>query len=750
MTTARPRRGLVNALALAGVAALVALAGCGKGQYVGLLPLNQRPEIELTQVPATTDEPYFYAYEIRWAGFDSDGVVDHYLYCVDPPTVAGTDTPWVATTVNRRTFVFRSDQVDSAGARTGHAYHTFVIKAVDNGGLASAPAYRSFNSYTITPTVEILSPIPNHLFTPTFGPSFRITWKGDDPDGRTSRVPLKYKWKVFEEGGEIDLLTVLLEPDTLRRRYAPAFAGWDSVGGEVTELDLRDLTPGSKLAVLVAFDEAGAFSPVFSLDDNMLLFNVSYSNALGPVLTLTNEFLYYKYSRATYSLDPTTFIRAEFPADTPLNFNWSGTTHSGTFVAGYRWKLDGDVADQSPRTDEVLDVTHWSRWSPHTTSCTVPPIVPPPGQYSEEHFFYLEARDNEGQTSLAVVQFQAIRPVFDRDLLIVDDTRFKLDARLASGALAAPTGPWPTAAELDTFLYAVGGRPWTGYPAGTVSPPGLFAGYDFDTIGTRYQPNGVLTLGHLSRYREIIWIVDGKSATYLNPVDYPRDPMPFLHAASYPGQSNPLTVWVKQGGRGWLMGGGIAQCMQREWEKYGTNALVFANADTELVQGRFMYDITHWRSEITIGLGRQAGRSTAGQRAWPGAPDYSTLPTLLSEKTAATDPMATYAPNRTNAGDYYQTVFTGEVLTKANTIVQDVDPTANGEDFQPMLDTLYTTTGGAVGSGKPLMTLYHGGENAPIVFSGFPLWYFRRAQAIPVTDFVLQNFWGLPRRPVQR
>lgn len=747
---AGPRRARLAArFAVACAAALALLAGCGKGKYVGVMPANQRPEIELTQSPATTTEQYFYAYEMRWAGFDADGVVDHYLYCVDPPVAAGADTPWVATGENRKTFVFRANQVDSAGARTGHAFHTFVIKAVDNGGLASAPLHRSFNAYTITPTVKILSPIPNKLFTPTFGPSFRITWKGDDPDGRTSRTPLQYKWKVFEDGGEIELLTVLLQPDTLRRRYGPAFTGWDSVPGTTTQLDVRDLTQGSKLAVLVAFDEAGAFSPVFSLDDNMLLFNVSYSNALGPVLTLSNEFLYYKYDKASYSLDPTTFIRAEFPADTPLNFFWSGKVHAGTFVSGYRWKLDGDVADQTPRTDEATDVTRWSRWSQFSTSCTVPAIVPPPGQFSETHFFYLEARDNEGQTSLAVVQFDAIRPRFDKRLLIVDDTRFKLDSKLASGALAPPTGAWPTAAEMDTFLYAVGGRPWIGYPAGTVSPPGLFAGYDFDTLGTRHQPSGVLTLGQLGRYREIVWLVDGKSATNINPVDYPRDPMPYLRHAAYPGRANPLTVWIKQGGKAWLMGGGIATSLQRDWEKYGTNSLVFANADTELVQGRFMYDLAHWRSEITVGLGRQAGRSTAGQRTWAGMPDYSTLPPLLAEKTAATDPMATYAPNRTNQSDYYQSVFTGEVLTKANTIAEDVDPTAN-ENLQPMLDTLYATSGGAVGSGKPLMTLYHGSEHSPLVFSGFPLWYFKRSQAIPVADFVLGSFWGLPRRPVQR
>jgi hypothetical protein len=48
------------------------------------------------------------------------------------------------------------------------------------------------------------------------------------------------------------------------------------------------------------------------------------------------------------------------------------------------------------------------------------------------------------------------------------------------------------------------------------------------------------------------------------------------------------------------------------------------------------------------------------------------------------------------------------------------------------------------------MTLYHGGENPTFVFSGFPVWYFQRAQAIPLVDFVLQRIWGLSRQPVPR
>jgi hypothetical protein len=38
----------------------------------------------------------------------------------------------------------------------------------------------------------------------------------------------------------------------------------------------------------------------------------------------------------------------------------------------------------------------------------------------------------------------------------------------------------------------------------------------------------------------------------------------------------------------------------------------------------------------------------------------------------------------------------------------------------------------------------------PLVFSGFPLWFFRRSQQIPVVDFVLQQLWGYTRQPVSR
>lgn len=749
MNRARCRAAAV--LAAAGLLALGALAGCGKGKYSGVLPENLRPELELTQVPASATEPYFYAYEVRWAGFDADGAVDHYLYCVDPPLVAGADTAWVRTTANRQVFYFRSERVDTAGATTARSFHTLVLKAVDDDGLASAPAIRAFHSFTIAPTVQFTSPTPNALFTPKIGSSVRLAWKGDDPDGRGSRRPVKYKYRLFgAEDPEIPLLQILLKPDTLRTRYGPNFAGWDSVGGDTTSVDIRDLQPGTRLAVVVAFDEAGAFSPVFTNAVNMLVMQVTYE-FLGTTLTVFNESFYYAYPRPVNSLAPENHIVVDQPADQPLAFRWSGTTNnSGTFVAGYRWRVDGDIADETPRSNESTDIGRWSRWSALTNSASLPAFSPPPGQYTQSHFFYLQAQDSEGRTTLAIVDFTVVRPRFDRGLLFVDDTRFKIDSRLSSGAYARPSGAWPTAAELDTFLFAGGGRPWREYPAGNVSPVGVFQGYDFDTLATRFRPGGLVTLSELGHYRNVVWYVDFKSSTYSNPIDYARDPMPMLHGVSFPGKSNPLAIWIKQGGRAWLLGGGIASSTQREWEKLGSNALVYSAADGELAPGRFMHDIAHWRSEITAGSSGQARFSTAGAIPWPGMPNYAALPARLQEKSPTTDPSAVYAPNRTNLGEFYLTVYQAEAITRANTIVQDADPDPNLVRMQPVLDTLYVTSGGTLGSDKPVMTLYHGGESPPVVFSGFPLWFFQREQVIAVSDWVLQTLWGLPRRSVPR
>ena len=748
MPASRAGRGFLAATAL--ICHTLLLSGCSKPELIALLP-NQRPTIEVTQAPVHSDQPFFYGYELRWAGFDEDGRVDHFRYAVDPPTRADAETAWVSTRDNRRSFLFRSDEVDTLTDKTAEGLHTIVLEAVDERGAVSAPVTRSLTSFTIAPTVQIIQPVPNHLFSPMFGPSFRLGWRGEDPDGRGTNRPVQYKYKLFpEDGQEFDFLTVLVNPDSLRRRYAPRFSNWDSVGGDTTAVNFRDMAPNKKyVAVVVAFDEVGAYSPVMNLDVNMLYFTVGYAGLLGPKFTVFNESFFYTFPSGGFSLDPATFVRTEAAAGRPIRFNWFATTNAASYVAGYRWMLDGDVNDEREREDEQAQTNRWSRWGAQTTGVELPAFDP--AGISESHTLYIEAEDNMGLVSLAVIQFTVVKAIFDKELLIVDDTRFLGDRPLPGGCVDRPRGVWPTAAEFDTFLFARGGVPWKCYPAGTVSQPGLFKGYAYDTLGTRFLAKGTLSLSQLSRYKHVIWYTDSKAARNVNEPNLSVDPMSMLRWLTYPGRTNPIGTWVSQGGQLWMFGGGAATALQVNSEKAGTPGDVFSSADGELVPGRFMYDVFGWRSEIQVKSIVQAQKPPHAINRGSGTLDYSGLPDYLLEKSPASDPFATYAPNRTNQSDFYQGAHLAEGITKANDVTEDVDPSPGVVQLASVVDTVYESVGGQLGASRPVMTVWHGGRDGKLqIFSGFQLWYWRREHQLQIVDWVLQTAWGLPRENVPR
>ena len=750
MSPAGVRRASQAAATLALMFSIAWLPACSKQAALPLLP-NQRPTLDVTQAPASSTQPFFYAYEVRWAGFDADGRIDHFRYAIDPPTEADADTPWVNTNENRKSFLFHSDKLDSLSDQTAEGYHTLVLEAVDDRGDFSAPVTRSFTSFTIAPTVQIVQPVLNHHFTLVFGPSVRIRWTGNDPDGRTTNQPVKYKFKVFPEGGpDFDFSTIFARPDSVRRRYAPHFTEWDSVGGDTTSVDIRDLVPGRRyVAVVVAFDEVGAYSPIMDFDTNMMFFDVTYAGLAGPKMTVSNESFFFTYSSGGFSLDPASFIHTESPAGRPIHFNWSATTAAGGFVSGYRWMLDGNVNDETERKDEQTDIDHWSRYSPLVQSVDLPPMVPAGG--SEVHFLYIEAQDNLKQVSIAVVRFVVVKAIFDKDLLIVDDTRLVPDHEVPGGCVDRPRGVWPTAAELDTFFFARGGAPWKCYPAGTLSPVGIFQGYSYDTLGTRSLPLGTLTLQQLSHYRHMVWFTNLKAALNINDPDYALDPMSQLRWLSRPGRPNPIGTWVSQGGELWMFGGGAASALQISWEKGGTRTDVYSSADGELVPGRFMYDVFGWRSEITARQFAQGTKPNHPIGRTSASPDYSSLPDYLFEKYPDTDPINLYAPNRIGTSDYFQSSEPGEGLTQSNEVLEDLDPDPEVTREASVLDTVFESVGGQLGSGRPVMTLWHGGTHGQKqVFSGFGLWYWQRPAEIAIVDWVLQTVWGLPRQDIPR
>jgi hypothetical protein len=136
-------------------------------------------------------------------------------------------------------------------------------------------------------------PDPKRAFHPA-RPAHDPDPLGNDPDPVLSPKPVKYKWILLSEGSEFPMDLAIQNPDSLRRYYEPTFAGWDSSGRDSTGTTLTNLLPNSMyLFAIVAFDEQGASTQLFSLSSNMLRFRVAYPEALAPELTVFTEFFSY-------------------------------------------------------------------------------------------------------------------------------------------------------------------------------------------------------------------------------------------------------------------------------------------------------------------------------------------------------------------------------------------------------------------------------------------------------------------------
>lgn len=778
MTPKSIRRAL---LALAGIMPVaLGLSSCSKDGTSILIP-NRPPTVELTNAPVAADRsnPYFYAYRVNWSGDDPDGRIDHYEFAVDPTP---TDTVWNRTTKNEEVVFFRASQADPANGlnpRTASDFHVFVIKALDDDGARSPHKSRAFFSYTIAPTVAILNPIPTPLLRAQISPSVRIDWTGGDADGQFSQKPVQYKYKLLDLSDPGNLI-FLTRPDSLRiQEVATNWAGWDSTSADTQFVQFTDLTPQkSYMFVIIGFDEAGAYSPIFDLNTNCLQMTVGFASSNGPRIGIFCPYISFVYASGGYSIDPLRWINVEIPSHVPVPVGWIAIPSPGSRIQSFRWMVDGNVNDQTERSDEANDYIHWSRPSP-----TMPDGVFLRGFDDGDHFFYLECLDNNTQKSLGILHMTVVTPTFDKELLVVRDTRLEVD-KFPSGLLANYTQPWPASTELDTFLYARGGFPWrsTKNPtSGVISQPGLFSGYVFDTLGTRQglenPVHGVL-LSKIGGYKRLVWLVDDRGALFIESDNQLIQPMTALHAMSGPGRASSLAAYTQLGGQVWLAGGGAAFTSLRHYDRVANNAgqtTVFSSAAQfgELVSGRIMFDAAHWQSTIAVTkstihtyrydnttvsppiiVASEWSHAALHSRDDSGAvlrrPDYSKLPAKMRWRQDAGDPLP---PTRTagQSGLFYSGSFPCEYLKDGNSIFEDVNPDPELVSERSVLDTLFEAKGAVLlTSLAPTMTYYHGASARQFVFSGFAPWGFARQDCIQLIDFVLQDLWGMPRASVDR
>jgi hypothetical protein len=271
-----------------------------------------------------------------------------------------------------------------------------------------------------------------------------------------------------------------------------------------------------------------------------------------------------------------------------------------------------------------------------------------------------------------------------------------------------------------------------------VSRSGLFSGYDFDTLNTRtFQADLTVPLSRLSHYRHILWLVDAPAAA-----NYTNTDITSMRFMNQHGRPNALGSYLHLGGEVWLAGGGaIFAGLMGPISNAGFTPIPRSISP---LPGRFAYDLVHWRSEVKPGAGASQIRRNLGRLESAPGP-YALFPTALQPKSlAAGDSMPAW---RTSPNDFYQTSFDIEAITQPNRIVEDANPDLLVDDLYSTLDTLYTATGGSIGSGV-VMTVYHGSDNNRLIASGFSLWSFQRAQLQQLVDGVLQGLWGMSRQPV--
>jgi hypothetical protein len=774
----RAFRGALLALLLVPV-----LAGCGHKTGTGTV--NLRPTIALSSAPIEGTEE-FYSVRINWFASDADGQVVRYIYATDPPVMG--DTVWTETRSSEITVFFRSpaptDPLPQLGSLIiSRGYHTFVVKAIDNEGAASKPATRSFTSRTTAPSTLIIAPAPTRQQPVSTTPSITITWLGADPDGVLSQKPVKYKFKLvsatdINPGNPAGISSQQIQ-DFFGGDADNFFASWDSVSGDTTSKFYEGLTPQTVyFFAIVAFDESGAFEPRFDLDSNVLQFRPTLDK-LGPDITVFNQFFARTQFAGGISLNPSRIYTLEFPADEPIKFNWFAVPDVGAIITGYRWAVDiegQDIGNETPRTDDS-DFSHWSSYSLNETSAIIGPFA---GSLDSviTHFFYVEARDNLGFVSLFTIRLRIVKPRFDLPLLVIDDMYGTATERTASGGVPYKGG-FPMEAEQDSFHFAKGGFPDSlrilGFPGAdpaAISPPGMFAGFDYDTLDYRYYPSESVLLENISRYRVVVWYSDQSSAARSGSQFGSNSPMTGIRFINTVTRLNTLAVYLKQRGNAWVLGDGMTTAIANGYYSRigsGSPRTPYTSGEDPrtniLREGNFLYDFAHIQSELNT-AGTNVTSLTLNQQLKAAIPYLPAFAGPATQTDRTHDPRIGPSAERNVAlwGDLPRLTLAPFRGANTNIELRSVNLTwvvtqplfvteGTGAAFQSSLDTLYLCQARTFdlehvqippSDGFPNALFYHGSDQGKLVWFGFPLYYFELDQARAATRVVLRNLGLTP------
>jgi hypothetical protein len=565
-------------LLMALLSLIAAVIGCEKTPMDVLIP-NQPPQVALSSGPIRDSTNVFIA-TFNWNASDSDGQVVMFRYAIDD-TMEADD--WFETDDFELTLFFTapdSSRIDSIyiGAATVpleryvfNGAHTFFLKAIDNYGAESAPAARSFTAETMAPETQITNPNPGGVVN--LGPTFTITWDGNDPDG--TEEPVAYSWRRVQVDNVVNMTDEQIEQALLHPNpeVLPGVVGGDpwSPMEPRTSVQMTDLpVPGQFVFGVRALDQAGAIEPRMRTfrapgTTNVLLIRAEEEGGL-PRLEVS--------SAVKTTQFPTGDVRKktfQIPANTDVLFTWTAdASFYGGNIAGYSYGVDLiDLEETNPG------------WAPESANLIQARLhfSIPEGSPTEEHLLFVRARDDVGTSIIADISLIVVPLRFERDIIYIDDWGkddrgrayvdvddphcISRDGQTSTGEpglidpdKVIPSGDIPHDMCHDHYLrdaveqaLADLGHPeWVVdryEPLDPVDGSTLFGTVDIDSTTNDYWTlTGPITLDELARYKMVFW----------NTRSFPTNA---LKAMNTEGEDNFLAVYLEAGGAVWLNGTGV-------------------------------------------------------------------------------------------------------------------------------------------------------------------------------------------------
>ena len=473
---------------------------------------NQPPTVWLASAPPEGSVSN-YTVHLFWGGWDPDGEIEYYEYVVtnnetgvfDPADTTSTpgDYRWSRVNGNDSTFVFTADLIpdssviDFEGTHRPEEFrrsHTFFIRAVDRENMRSAkPAYRSFTSRTVSPTVFVDIPVPTGLDPARLPPITTFQWTGEDMEATEPDSVRHILVPTSKFDGSWDQTLAYIRDNPAAEEWSP-WRYYKAAGdtGKFWTSPPQDF--GNYYFAVQVMDEAGAVSPVYDLTKNLRRIIVGPRSS-GPILEVRNEFV--GTIRTSSPNTPPTIL--DLPAGVPMRFEFEATAESyGGLVSGYRYGWD------------ILDLNDDEQWEIDVTPF-IGDVARSPSRnfFFGTHSFFIEVVDNSGFKSRVEVTVNIVPFTFERNLLLVDDWGEGLRCFFFTN------GATPCDFEHDRFWESMLESVQGFNPVADV--------FELGTLG-----NNELPIQVLARYKSAIWIAHGtttgNAGAFLNDLITFKDP----------------------------------------------------------------------------------------------------------------------------------------------------------------------------------------------------------------------------------